>query len=467
MTGAAQSAECRSLRAVAFRGPPCGINQSVSLRARWSRAMNARDYLKMLAGVAVLALPAAAALSTLPPAVTLPGQERTAAPIRVQPLATRKVCQLVGETDRETGLHTVNMTESRYGFWGTDLGASFEHDGRLYFLFGDTHPRPGVWRPRDADLIAHTTDRDPEGCLRLTVPRAEDGAYAPLSIPGVASGPFEVPTTGFSANGRMYVVVTTDHGLHHRVMGRSVMAVSEDDGATFRQVGTLSTDRFINVAAATIGEVEVPGLPTPPGGAVLFFGTGHYRASPPFLAVTPAGLVEDPTARRYFAGMVDGLPRWSTAEHEAVPLFDQPCMGEVSAAWDRQLGKWIMLYNCLGPMHRSQILMRTADLPWGPWSEPLIVFDPPVDGDCRFIHPWGPPAPGRPCAAVTDPFRPHIAGDAYGPYLIPSFTRPTGDGGADIYFTLSTWNPYTVVLMRATLLRDEGPEVRPVSAGAS
>lgn len=423
--------------------------------------MTGRDLLKLLVGAAALALPAAGALSTLPPGAP-PALERAGPAVRVLPLGTRKVCQLVGETDRETGLATVNMTESRYGFWGTDLGASFEHEGRLYFLFGDTHARPGVWRPRDSDLIAHTDDRDPEGCLRLSIPVAEDGAYRPLTIPGVSSGPFEVPTGGFSANGRLYVMVTTDHGLRHRVMGRSVLAVSEDDGASFRRVMDLSTDRFINVAAATIGQTEVPGLPTPPGGAVLFFGTGPYRASAPFLAIAPATRVEEPGALRYFAGVSDGLPRWSEREGDVVPLFDQPCLGELSVAWDGTLGKWLMLYNCMGPAHRSQVLIRTADLPWGPWSEPLIVFDPPVDGDCRFIHPWGPPAPGRPCAPVTDPFRPHIAGDAYGPYLIPSFTRPTG-GGAHIYFTLSTWNPYTVVLMRATLLKDQPPEVRPVS----
>src|SRR4051794_40724246 len=51
---------------------------------------------------------------------------------------TRKVHQLTGEQDRERGVPTLNRTESTVGMFGTDLGASFEHDGRLWFLFGDT-----------------------------------------------------------------------------------------------------------------------------------------------------------------------------------------------------------------------------------------------------------------------------------------------------------------------------------------
>lgn len=422
--------------------------------------MKMRDLFLILAGAAALAVPATSALSTLPTAIPSP-RLGLGGPVRVQPLATQKICQLIGEVDRQTGAPTINATESRFGFWGSDLGISVEHAGRLYFLFGDTHARPGLGRPHDTDLIASTADRDPERCLRLDVPRAEDGGYRPLTIPGVSSGAFEVPTGGFSANGKLYLIASTDNSPH-RTMGRSVLAASEDDGASFTRIMDLSTDKFINVAATVIGSSEVPGLPTPPGGAVLMWGTGTYRASAPFLAISPSAQVENAAARRYFAGMESGLPRWSDKEADAVPLFQQSCMGEVSVAWNEHLRKWVMLYNCMGPGGRSQILMRSADLPWGPWAEPLIVFDPAVDGDCRFIQAGGPMPAGQPCAMVGDPHVRFSPGDAYGPYLIPSFSRPAPGGGVHIYFTMSTWNPYTVVLMRATLLQDQ-PEA-PVQA---
>ena len=52
---------------------------------------------------------------------------------------TRKVVQLTGDIDRETGKSTINQTGKHFGIYGTDLGVSFVHDGKLYFLFGDTN----------------------------------------------------------------------------------------------------------------------------------------------------------------------------------------------------------------------------------------------------------------------------------------------------------------------------------------
>ena len=70
--------------------------------------------------------------------------------------ATRKVYQLTGEHDREQGVPTLNLTETRFGLFGTDLGASFEHNGRLWFLFGDTVSAVGYddRRPEAGDSIA-------------------------------------------------------------------------------------------------------------------------------------------------------------------------------------------------------------------------------------------------------------------------------------------------------------------------
>ncbi|MFL6495537.1 MAG: hypothetical protein ACJ703_03815, partial [Nitrososphaera sp.] len=84
---------------------------------------------------------------------------------------TRKVSQLTGDFDRETGQKTLNETGSRFGIYGTDLGVSFLHDGKLYFLFGDTNRlkgKPGLpasampgedfnEAATDYDAIAYTT----------------------------------------------------------------------------------------------------------------------------------------------------------------------------------------------------------------------------------------------------------------------------------------------------------------------
>ena len=117
------------------------------------------------------------------------------------PGATRKVSQLTGQQDRERGVPCVSLTESRFGIFGTDLGSSFEHGGRLWFLFGDTVSSVGYndLRSEAGDSIAFTTDTAPEDGLNLTFLTAPCGHYLSSAI---LRGPFNVPLDGFSAGGQ-------------------------------------------------------------------------------------------------------------------------------------------------------------------------------------------------------------------------------------------------------------------------
>jgi hypothetical protein len=46
----------------------------------------------------------------------------------------------------------------------------------------------------------------------------------------------------------------------------------------------------------------------------------------------------------------------------------------------------------------------------------------------------------------------NVQGGDYSPFIIPSFT--TGShGSSTFYYTLSTWNPYQVVVMSSTIKR--------------
>ena len=76
---------------------------------------------------------------------------------------TVKVAQLTGELDRETNSLTRSQTKSRYGIVGCDLGQSFEHEGRAYFLFGDTNTDGTIRKdPSDSlDSIGFTSDTGP------------------------------------------------------------------------------------------------------------------------------------------------------------------------------------------------------------------------------------------------------------------------------------------------------------------
>jgi hypothetical protein len=58
------------------------------------------------------------------------------------------------------------------------------------------------------------------------------------------------------------------------------------------------------------------------------------------------------------------------------------------------------------------------------------------------------------CDDLTVPAREGVWGGEYAPYFISRFT--TGDeakGTSTFYYTMSTWNPYTQVIMKTTVRR--------------
>src|SRR5690606_9165203 len=107
------------------------------------------------------------------------------------------------------------------------------------------------------------------------------------------------------------------------------------------------------------------------------------------------------------------------------------------------LNCWIMLCNSASP---RGIVMRTAAQPWGPWSSGQVIMDPFEDqayGNFMHIN-WE----FSRMDTFSDPGRENQWGGEYGPYLIPRFT--TGDSfRCELYYTMSTWNPYQVVIMRS------------------
>jgi hypothetical protein len=102
--------------------------------------------------------------------------------------------------------------------------------------------------------------------------------------------------------------------------------------------------------------------------------------------------------------------------------------------------------------------MRTADLPWGPWSPPQDIIeagDPEIAGSGQYgsggmlRHPA---CTEKDCAPHT-PAReanPLEYGFFYSANIIEQWTRPAGDG-VDIIWNASTWDPYRVILLRTRI----------------
>ena len=246
------------------------------------------------------------------PPVTAPPPGTARAPvIRYVPGSTAKVEQLIGEEDKERHQPTISRTVTRYGVQGTDLGYSFEHQGRAYFLFGDTVGRLG----RALDTIATTDAREPERDVRLDFLTVGD-RYLTVEPPGISMGAFEVPVSGISLGGEMYVVVSTNHSMD-RTTDRSVLTKFTPP-ANFKPLRTISrlpTGRFIKMS---MHSEPGPMKGLPPGGPfVLIWGTGIYRKSDAYLSIVPAANFETGQGTLYFSGLdASDAPTWSETESD-------------------------------------------------------------------------------------------------------------------------------------------------------
>jgi len=416
-------------------------------------------------------------------------------------VSTNRICQLTGLKDPEGKPIHNNCVDAHV--IGTDLGIVIDHDtgdGLLYFFFGDTQVFPvlrfgfplGLF-PDCGKVMARTSAHD-AGLLGPPITFLHHTLPVPLpfvfDIEGVGQGCLEVPSGGFSHAGKLYVFATTDRftakpfteGIKNDAdfMGRSVLASSADWHDTFQVVpGHESISdharsfldesayvergefKFINIAPWKIRNDDWPHLPpnaVPGGEGLILVGSGRYRESQACLAYVPLPPNADPRFEdwRFLSGFGAvtptsgpcGTPKWSTHQRDAIFLFDdreffpgkngvitvvnRGVVGELSLAYIREVGCWVLLY--------AGVVLRWASHPWGPWSDPIRLFDfardhakhdEPGDQRPRFIKPGG---------------------GMYGPYVVPRFTRFDHlTHELTLYYTMSTWNPYQVMLMKSVL----------------
>jgi hypothetical protein len=389
------------------------------------------------------------------------GSAKSATTVTYVPGSTHKINQLIGETDKQTHQLTLSRTESRYQLRGTDLGYSFEHQGKIYFLFGDT---VGA---RDAALDSIATAdigadaMDPGRGVKLDFLTQSPGLYLAVQPPGISMGPFEVPRAGISLNNQMYVVVDTNHSeewqTDRSVLTRVSFPVTPTAFRPLRTISQRPDGKFLKMSLRLQPE-EIPGLPDG-GPFVLIWGTGQYRHSDVFLSIVPAAQFEGGQGSMYYAGVdANGSPRWQPSASAATAVVTNGTLGDVSVIWCGDLKLWLMTYDSRAPAIAG-ILFSYSTTPWGPWSPPQLLFNARNDGALgRFIHDPGiAPDDGLAGPVIgkgqSNPAQVH--GGAYAPYMIERWTRvrrrSADDAELEIYYVLSTWNPYVVVLMTSEL----------------
>jgi hypothetical protein len=178
------------------------------------------------------------------------------------PNSASRLCQLTQDSDPGDRPHPVPTTP--FGIVGTDLGISVEHEGRLYLFFGDTSPE---WEDQEGwDPIAWVTTSDVDE-LKDQAPDVQwllngAGKYHWLSLHGKGLGYLEVPTGGFSYDGRLYLFIGCNRQENPPRMTTSVLAVRNDPYWDFHTVGRISSTTGEQIL---VTEPEVHLAPYPGG----------------------------------------------------------------------------------------------------------------------------------------------------------------------------------------------------------
>jgi hypothetical protein len=308
-----------------------------------------------------------------------------------------------------TGAASINDTEAKYGVTGTDLGHTFEHEGKLYMVFGDTFGAfKSDWRSNVAAVIS---DDDPNDGLTFDRMISDQPGHAKVLIPQEAVEGVEItiiPTYGVSVetpNGSGYRMI-----LHYMAvsfwgepgqwdLNHSGLAYSDDDGETWAvdPNATWPADsNFGQVAFETVGEyVYVFGIP---GGR--FGGVALARVAPESIL--------DLDTYEYWDGS-----QWVRGDATAATTIVPAPAGELSVRWSEHYQQWLMMYL---NEDKYAVVLRTSDCLTGPWGEERIV--------------------------VTGTEYPQL----YAPYLPPRW-----NDGPEIYFSMSVFDAYQVLWMQTSL----------------
>ena len=404
---------------------------------------------------------------------------------------------------------TASQTVTRADVLGQGLGYSFEHRGKLIFLFGDTfgattgHGDGNDYSPwttlqnsfqyKAGDTIAWSSTRRAEDKLLLNYYLSSDQTHGLIVQPVypdgtlVPMGADDIPSAGISLDGQIYIIASTgtlitssgpDYGKNYSVLSKfDESAGAFSAGRTISNVATGGHFVYTSLREAPHDDGDWdPGFGEP---YVAIFGAGEYDASNIYLSIVPKSGFESGNGTRYFTGPDSfGNPTWGTKDDFSnVPVMTDidpknPTIGNLSVIYSHDLGLWLMTFNGgHGDSRTAGVYFSYARQPWGPWSAPQYILNDCRDGALGnyIFYYFDPPKPKTntcPSAVMAPantagPLGPTIGpqdasgnppattrGGGFAPQMIERFTEIEGRT-LKIFYTLSTWNPYAVIKMES------------------
>jgi hypothetical protein len=336
--------------------------------------------------------------------------------------------------DWVSGPDSPNRTLERFGISGTDLGIMWDNgdpvNRQVLMAFGDTTGYCSVqghqWR---YNVMFRSPDRDLSDGIKVADGVVGDKySGSPVWAPGLSKqlinsirrAPEEtsiIPTAGIAVGKTQYVhFMSVRDWIGHGDWSTnfSAVAMSPDNGEHWGMYpASIRTPAPDSIAGAH----HVPGNENfqqaaflhGNDGYVYSFGTPAGRSGAAYMARVPHNAVPDVSKYQYWNSDRDG---WVPGDPSAAtPVFPGP-VGEMSVQYNSYLKQYLTLYS----KGADGVVARTAPAPQGPWSPEHMLVN-------SFQMPGG----------------------IYAPYLHPWST------GKDVYFNLSLWSVYNVMLMHTEL----------------
>jgi hypothetical protein len=337
--------------------------------------------------------------------------------------------------DWVTGPNGPNKTLERFGISGTDLGIPWDNgdpaNHQTLMAFGDTFGYCKVhgqqWR---YNILFRSSENDLSHGIHVAPGSASDkysGSPAWQSglskqiINTIKRAPHEtglIPTAAMSLGRNQYI-----NFMSIKEWGRdgqwstnfSAIAVSPDNGQNWGVYpGSIRASSPDNVPGARFfpgnENFQMGAFMKGNDGFIYSFGTPSGRGGAAFLSRVPARSLPDLTKYQYWNGDSNS---WVPADpSKATPIFPGP-VGEMSAQYNSYLKQYLVLYTNGGS---NDVVARTAPAPQGPWSPEQML-----------VSSW------------------QMPGGIYAPMIHPL------SSGRDLYFNLSLWSAYDVMLMHTVL----------------
>lgn len=398
-----------------------------------------------------LALAAAATttVTTPPPAFPAPGQQLSP--------STQFVAWVTGPYQYASD-PTLANTSTRYSVWGTDVGTMWDNgipddpstpdinEHQVLIAVGDTFSGPGMtglWRSNTLFRSSDTTLSDgitipngqwfngnwfggaPLGPNSTTARQIIFAGGLPAGITLIPTAGISVPTPGTEFGVTQYVsfMSVTQWGSAGRwKTNYSAIAYSTDNGENWTVAPT--SVRY-NSAFSGNRNFQQAAFVRPGDGYVYMYGTPNGRQGAAYLARVAEKDILDVTKYDYYSAQ-KGWVRNNPGAATSVFGVDKGACGvanpgnqvsEMSVQYNKQLQKYVVLYGD----QFNNIVMRTSDSPEGTWSSAKVLMGQQNGGIyAPMMHPWSPSTLGE---------------------------------GTDLYWNLSLWSEYNIMLMKTDLTK--------------